>query len=312
VLQKSAPKQASLPPGDWLLNRRYVRWISFNAAMKQKQLVRTIVWLISCLAPRVLSSWHLSLKTSMHVIFPVGHVMCNHTLLSTTSNASKCVLQNKNRELLLLEEEILLTGESLRWIKEEIFVKETESDFHAARRTPQRDDVYFCFHAEDGKKTNGDQKISRWKDMRRHPVDAYDFDTLFSNLQKARDEKFRILRVGVCLFGDGFGFLNGAKPMSSNACYVSFLNDELTELSQLDCIGQYSKGLQTMDCWSLGARHTQAGFTTTIREERVFVCGGVGLVRADQPQAQLFVGCLNHNANYLDRMSHVEKSQVTI
>lgn len=129
VLQKSAPKQASLPPGDWLVNRRYVRWILFNAAMKQKQLVRTIVWLISCLAPRVLSSWHLSLNTSMHVIFPVGHVMCNHTLLSTTSNASKCVLQNKNRELLLLEEEILLTGESLRWIKEEIFVKETESDF---------------------------------------------------------------------------------------------------------------------------------------------------------------------------------------
>ena len=92
------------------------------------------------------------------------------------------------------------------------------------------------------------------RDVRRHPVDVYDFEKLFANLEDARSKGLRIVRMGLCLFGDGFGFLNGAKPMSSNGCYISWLNDELTDLSQLDCIGQYPKGLNHVDCWSVWNR----------------------------------------------------------
>jgi hypothetical protein len=149
--------------------------------------------------------------------------------------------------------------------------------------------------------------------VRRHPVDVYDFEKLFANLEDARSKGLRIVRVGICLFGDGFGFLNGAKPMSSNGCYISWLNYELKDLSQLDCIGQYPKGLNHMDCWSVwepDIYKIQAGFTVKLAHERVFVCGGIGLIKADQPQAQLFAGCLSQNADCPDRFSNVHKSQL--
>lgn len=160
-----------------------------------------------------------------------------------------------------------------------------------------------CFHTD----------LFLCRDVRRHPVDVYDFEKLFANLEDARSKGLRIVRMGLCLFGDGFGFLNGAKPMSSNGCYISWLNDELTDLSQLDCIGQYPKGLNHMDCWSVwepDILQIQAGFTVQLTHETVFVCGGIGLIKADQPQAQQFAGCLSQNANYPDRFSNVHKSQL--
>jgi hypothetical protein len=70
---------------------------------------------------------------------------------------SNLSIGGQDRELILLESEILLKGVSLTWIKNEICIKETLPAFLTARSALGDAHVYLCCYAED------EGVIKRWR-----------------------------------------------------------------------------------------------------------------------------------------------------
>jgi hypothetical protein len=128
-----------------------------------------------------------------------------------------------------------------------------------------------------------------FRDTHRHPMDAFDFKCLMKKLADAQQRGMRVVRLFIAFYVDGYPILLKRKSTVTTV-YISFGNGTFEELQKTDnihCIGKFPAGVNTLEClkvWLGEIKVLEEGFEAVIGNERVFVCGGIGIVRADMPQ----------------------------
>jgi hypothetical protein len=148
------------------------------------------------------------------------------------------------------------------------------------------------------------------KDVTPHPTNAYEYD--MRAVRDAESKGIRVLRLFVELYIDGFGTWRKVQ-YSPDGIYISFGNESRQTRNQLDnihCLGMKPPNTNMNDCLAPiveDLKKLQTGFLVTVAGHLVFVIGGLGIVKADMPQAQELAGCMSMSCGRPCRMCHVQK-----
>jgi hypothetical protein len=127
------------------------------------------------------------------------------------------------------------------------------------------------------------------RDTHRHPLDMFDFSKLFANLKEASRRRLKIFRIFVAAYADS-STLGSRKRFSPTFIYWSFGNSSPADLQSVDslhCAGIVPEGASASSCFSVWEPEFQMlhdGFFTILDGELIFVCGGLGIVRADMQE----------------------------
>jgi len=138
-----------------------------------------------------------------------------------------------------------------------------------------------------------------------HPTHRFQFD--LSELHKAESRHVRIVRVFLELYIDGFGVFH-KKSYTPDAIYMTFGNQTRSTRNKLEniwCLGIKPPNTSIHDCLKAfiqDVKRLQHGFYTAVAGEQIFVIGGIGLVKADMPQANELAGCQHQLATKPCRM----------
>jgi hypothetical protein len=123
-----------------------------------------------------------------------------------------------------------------------------------------------------------------------HPTQNFSFD--LSGVREAETNGVRVVRIFVELYIDAFGAFQ-KKYYSPEGIYVTLGNLPRTERNQLDniwCVGMKPPDTDEAECLEFfvqDVKKLQRGFYVQLQDERIFVIGGLGIVKAGQSLTNL-------------------------
>jgi len=107
-------------------------------------------------------------------------------------------------------------------------------------------------------------------------------------VRKAEEDGVRIVRLFVELYMDVFGVFQ-KRAYAPDGIYVTFGNmsrSDRNKLSNIWCVGMKPPHTDTTECVSVftaDIKKLQRGYYCTVKDERVYVIGGLGIVKAGLP-----------------------------
>lgn len=136
------------------------------------------------------------------------------------------------------------------------------------------------------------------RDVPPHPTQATNID--LSGLRAAEASGVRILRIFVELYIDAFGVFQ-KRSYAPDGIYVTFGNMCRAERNKLDniwCVGMKPPHTDMNECLTVfiaDIKKLQYGFYATIRGERVYIIGALGIVKAG---TMWHVRCMSRHCTY--------------